>query len=781
MRSGRRRAPPRSWFFLFFLVSGSCALVYEVVWLRLAMAAFGVTTPLVSIVLSVFMTGLGLGSWGAGRLARHLAERSSPDRFLRLYATVEMAIGAGGLLVAHELDWARRTLEALGAGAPWGSGSHYLGAGVLVTVALLPFCTAMGATFPLAMAALRPWQDAKGGSSTAGTFSYLYLANVIGAALGTLLSALILIELLGFRGTLRVTALLNGLLAVAAFALSVRSRSAEDGGPGADPVEARHADAPQAAPRPGRPAPSGLRAVPWLLFSTGLLSMGMEVVWVRQFTPYLGTVVYAFAAILAIYLVATFLGSAAYRRSARKGPTVLGTAWGPSAILTVALLAALPTILADPRVAPPGAFAAGLLRVAVGIGPFCFALGYLTPRLVDLWSHGDPARAGSVYAVNVLGCIVGPLVASFGLLPIMGERWALAILALPLYAFVLAWSRSGPHPAPASSPRFKHGPRPASRSNFAMLGALALAAGLGVVTVAKDYETIFPVRKALRDHSATVIATGRGMKKQLLVNGYGMTVLTPVTKMMAHLPLAIRAKPPERVLVICFGMGTSFRSALTWGASTTAVELIPSVPDLFDFYHSDANRVRALPSAHIVIDDGRRFLERTREAFDVITVDPPPPVEAAGSSMLYSKEFFEAVRARLRTDGVLQEWLPPAEPIVVASVARALKETFVHVRAFPSEFGWGVHFLASQSPIPLPAPEQLVARMPPAARTDLVEWQPGMLPAEPLAAVLTHEIPLDRLIGLVPGARPLTDDRPVNEYYLLRRGLGRAALSASAP
>jgi spermidine synthase len=761
-------------FFLFFLVSGSCALVYEVVWLRLAMAAFGVTTPLVSIVLSVFMAGLGLGSWGAGRLARHLAERSSPDRFLRLYAITEMVIGAGGLLVAHELDWARRALQALGASAPWASGSHYLGAGVLVTVALLPFCAAMGATFPLGMAALRPLQEAKRESSAAGTFSYLYVANVVGAALGTLLSAVMLIELLGFRGTLQVTALLNGLLAMAAFALSIRSRSGEDAGIGAHPVEARRtgvteADAPPAAPAPVRSAipknvgasrslPAKLRAVPWLLFSTGLLSMGMEVVWVRQFTPYLGTVVYTFAAILTVYLVATFLGSAAYRWSARRRPTVVRTAWGPGALLAVALLAALPTILADPRVAPPGGFAAGLVRVAVGIGPFCFALGHLTPRLVDLWSHGDPARAGSAYALNVLGCIAGPLVASFGLLPIMGERWALAVLALPLYAFVLTR------------------PRTASRANFAVLGGLALAAGLGVVALTKDYETIFFLRKTLRDHSATVIATGEGMNKRLLVNGYGMTSLTPITKMMAHLPLAVRAKPPERVLVVCFGMGTSFRSALTWGASTTAVELIPSVPDLFDFYHPDAARVRALPGAHVVIDDGRRFLERTGEDFDVITVDPPPPVEAAGSSLLYSKEFFEAARARLRTDGVFQQWLPtPAEPIVIAAIARALKDSFVHVRAFPSEFGWGIHFLASQSPIPLLAPDRLVDRMPSAARTDLVEWRPGMLPVEPLAAVLTHEIPLDHLIGLVPGTRPLTDDLPVNEYYLLRRELGSAA------
>ena len=59
-----------NWVFLFFFVSGFCSILYELVWLRLAMAKFGVTTALVSIVLSVFMAGLGAGSWIAGALER---------------------------------------------------------------------------------------------------------------------------------------------------------------------------------------------------------------------------------------------------------------------------------------------------------------------------------------------------------------------------------------------------------------------------------------------------------------------------------------------------------------------------------------------------------------------------------------------------------------------------------------------------------------------------------------------------------------------------------------
>src|SRR5215471_6429291 len=100
-------------YFSFFLVSGFCSLVYETVWLRLAMAAFGVTTASVSIVVSVFMAGLALGSWLAGRLA----EGQGGRRALRLYAIAELLIGCSGLLVPFELDLSRRLLEQLASGS----------------------------------------------------------------------------------------------------------------------------------------------------------------------------------------------------------------------------------------------------------------------------------------------------------------------------------------------------------------------------------------------------------------------------------------------------------------------------------------------------------------------------------------------------------------------------------------------------------------------------------------------------------------------------------------
>src|SRR5436190_1320242 len=84
------------WVFILFFVSGFCSLVDEVVWLRLAMAAFGVTAPMVSIVLSLFMGGLALGSWGAGRLARRFGASGARVGLL-LYSLAEIVIGLSAI------------------------------------------------------------------------------------------------------------------------------------------------------------------------------------------------------------------------------------------------------------------------------------------------------------------------------------------------------------------------------------------------------------------------------------------------------------------------------------------------------------------------------------------------------------------------------------------------------------------------------------------------------------------------------------------------------------
>lgn len=714
-----------NWYFLFFFLSGFCSVLYELVWLRSSMANFGVTTAMVSIVLSVFMAGIGLGSLVAGKwITRNVAPGRRPA--LRVYALIELLIGTSGVVVPYELLLGRRLLESLQLSSSMG---FYWLAGALVTIALLPWCTLMGATVPVGMQAIRQTIPEESRRS----FSYLYTANVAGAVFGTIIP-LFLIEMWGFRGTVKVGAACNVLIAVSALALS---RKTVQGSPTSAPLEASRG-----------PIPGGSKVL-GLLFLSGLSCMAMEVVWVRSYTPYLGTVVYAFATILSVYLLATLMGSAFYRRWSSLWSTENPVLW--SVLATSALL---PLVATSPQV--------HLMRgsrVAFGLMIFTGLLGFITPMLVDRYSAGNPAKAGTAYAINVAGCILGPLVAGFGLLPFLSERWSLIVLALPWLIVGLAPLRR--------------------RANLGFAARAAIYALLLIsvfmIVKSKGYEEAFRTRKVLRDPTATVLATGQGMGKRLVVNGFGMTNLTPITKIMAHLPLAFLDRPPQRALVICFGMGTTFRSLRSWGIPVTAVELVPSVPRLFSYYHSDGDTILQSPLSQVVIDDGRRYLERTDQQYDVITIDPPPPLRAAVSSLLYSEEFYRVARRRLRAGGILQQWLPTTEEddaVDVAAVTRSLRDSFPYVRAFPDEFG--IHYLCSDRPIPVRTAVELLARMPTQAVSDLAEWDPpagdgGKDAAEDrLSDLLKGEMSTDQLIAGSPNTPALTDDRPINEYYVIR-------------
>ena len=477
--------------------------------------------------------------------------------------------------------------------------------------------------------------------------------------------------------------------------------------------------------------------------------MGVEVVWIRLFTPALGTVVYAFAIILGLYLGATYVGSLLYRKI-----KLVEDAPSNFMLALIALSVLLPLMLCDPRlrlIYP--------LRV-VAILPFSLAVGFVTPMILDRISGGDPDRAGAGYAINIIGCVLGPLVSGFFLLPLLGERFTLLAFALPWIAF------SFRSPRPQGDGATKLQPHLSFKPVLAALIALTL------VFATKDFESQFVPREVRRDSTATVAAIGDSRTgKQLLVNGIGMTGLTPITKMIAHLPLAFLNRTPKNVLVICFGMGTTHRSALSWGVHSTAVELVPSVVAVFPFFHSDADQILSSPRSTVVIDDGRFYMERSHQLYDVIAIDPPPPVEAAASSLLYSKEFYAIARLHLAPGGILQQWFPMGsnDPTIIASVAKALQQSFPHVRVFRSIEGWGYHFLASDSPLPNLSPATLASRLPPAAAVDLMEWGPAANAEQQFAGVLNQELSMDGLIARAPGAPALQDDRPMNEYYILRR------------
>src|SRR4029077_18950703 len=116
-------------------------------------------------------------------------------------------------------------------------------------------------------------------------------------------------------------------------------------------------------------------------------------------------------------------------------------------------------------------------RLVLGVMPFTGMLGFITPMLVDRFSAGDPARAGTAYAVNVAGCILGPLLAGFGLLPFISERWALIALTLPWLLVGLApLRRRGSVRTSSDHVRTAAPTQTPWRARLSVYAALALAA-----------------------------------------------------------------------------------------------------------------------------------------------------------------------------------------------------------------------------------------------------------------------------------------------------------------
>ena len=717
---------PDNLLFVMFFISGFCSLLYQIIWIRLTFSNFGVITPVISVILSVFMLGLSLGSWLGGKYILRISQRfkKSPIVF---YALAETVIGIGAFVVPILFQFGKALLQQAGESDSF---SFLIMSAIMIAVSIFPWCICMGVTFPFMMGFVKEIRQ-----SDTHSFSFLYLANVIGAMFGILITVLFFIEIFGFQATLWIAGIVNFALAVTAYLIGRQYSHVLSTGQNQEVQEIAFSDR--------SPQSQGVPLSRLILFMTGFVSIAMEVVWTRLFTPVLGTQVYAFAGPLFIYLLATWIGSLIYRSHLARR-----IYYSPGGILILAAITSFfPIILNDPQLIP---FSYRTVFIYISIFPFCSLLGYLTPYLIDDYSKGVPDRAGTAYAFNVIGSIFGSLIAGYLLLPLLGGRYTLIMLSLPL-AF-LAFNAA----------RYF-----SIRSKFAATAFLVIFILSGSF-YSRSYEVPesgdYIVR---RDHTATVVTSGSGRERRLLVNGVTITELNPLTKFMAHLPLAFHKGEPSDALVICFGMGTTYRSLVSWNINVTAVELAPSVLRAFEEYHEDAAAYIAYSKGKLIVDDGRRYLERTEQKYDVIAIDPPPPVESAGSSLLYSDEFYDLIKKRLKPNGILQQWFPNVSGEILAAGERTLVKNFPYIKLYKGWKGYGWHYLVSMSPIDSLTAEDISQRLPARAQQDLLEWSEG----EDIETYIQEVIKQERPVTEVPnGISPLiTDDRPYNEYFWTRR------------
>lgn len=740
--------------FVLFFISGFCGLLYQTIWLRLAFAAFGVITPVLSVVVSVFMLGLALGSWWGGCLIKRLSGQMKVSALV-FYAGTEGIIGLSAFAVPWLFSAGRELLLGLGQS---NSIAYMVGSALCIALSLLPWCFCMGTTFPFMMAFIK-----ERGAGDTRSFSGLYLSNCLGAMFGTILTAVVLIEMLGFRQVLFVGAAGNFLIALTSLILSRRQPAVPE-----EPAAEVNTESAGQAKMETLPA--------LMLFATGFASMAMEVVWTREFLYVIGTEVYAFAELLFAYLLAMCVGSYVYRKDAVTGklaPLGLLFMW-------LALVSILPLVLNDPLL---GAIFTGfsamiyqwcvpsaphdpsllfhpvtVFTALASITPCSYLFGYITPRVIDEYAGGGPKAAGAYYAVNTVGCILGPLAASYFLLPLAGSKHAIVMLSVPFLLFAIPYFKS------LSKAR-----------RWCQLAALA-AAFLMLPAFVSTYEEL-PSRikvpsQVRRDYAATVVAFGTGRQRNMMVNGDHVTSLNQCVKDMAHIPLALHTGKPEKALVICFGMGTTFRSLMSWPLDVTAVELVPSVVKSFPFFHANAAELLADTRAHALVDDGRRFLSRSSQSFDLIAIDPSPVMEKGCMSLLFSEEFMQLAKKHLRPGGILQFFFAEGEERTCKAVFRTISGNFKYLRVF-NDPGNGFFCFASDSPLnKASTAEQVFNTMPATAQKDMLEWLPagGDDRTRLLRQInwfFDHEIALSDLLDADLRLR-ITDDKPINEYHLLR-------------
>jgi spermidine synthase len=723
-----------------FFLSGAAGLIYEVVWARQLVLVFGNTTQAVSAILTGYFGGLAIGAVVGGRIADRV---TSP---LRLYGIVEILL-VGIVLVTpvlfdslHELyrGWyssfenAPTTLALL----------RY----VLALLALAPATILMGATLPTLSRHLTRRRD-----ELSANFGRLYAMNTTGAVVGTVLAGLALIELFGLTATLAVGAIGSGVAGIAALILARRS------GPLGTAVT------PTAAPEALPPSPTrNLGLI--VAFVSGLTSLGYQVLWTRLLSSGSGNTTYVFTLILAIFLVGIALGAAFFVRRLSGGQRLV--AWLGIAQLLIATIALVGIPFLARVIEIPF-----LARVAVVVLPATLVLGLTLPMassLVGADEHRAGRDAGLLLGANTFGAICATFLIPFALIPAIGSPRSVALLALvnaALGAAILARQSILALPRRATA---AVGIAIAIVASVATFVPNRVVADPGLTTILRGGTHVYA---STEDEIASVQAGDAAGLKRLMVAGTGMTSLTVDARLMTYIPLMLRPESRD-LLVIAFGMGSSWRSGLVAGLSADGVELVPSVPQMLGYYHPDADALRADPRARIVIADGRNYAELSGRSYDIIVVDPPPPIHASGTAILYSQEFYRASAARLRDGGVMMMWI---------SGGPTMDEFRAHVRTFTSVFPntmlaygpvkKGIMMLGSDRPLAFDpaAIDEVLARPGVLADLEAAYDEPVTSAAEWAALIPDVALADDAAVRRLGGVGPLiTDDQPLPEYFLLR-------------
>jgi spermidine synthase len=758
--------------YLLFFISGITALTYEIAWTRMLTLVFGHTVFSVSVVLAAFMAGLGLGSYLFGYAVDRLPEingsssSSKAPSALLIYGWIELLIFASGallsLLFANFSGLYASLHSFIPESVPLQNAIKMLFAFGMM---LIP-TTFMGATLPI-ISKYCVTDDNRMGTQV----SLLYALNTLGAASGCLLTGFFLMGTFGVLQTVLMAAGANLLIGISALSIYLEIA------PGAD---WKFRLPPLRIPR----IELNVDQKFWMSISfiCGFTALAYEVLWTRLLVFSIASTVYSFSMMLTVFLLGIFLGSllliplasrihnirtALLILQASTGLYVLGSLYGIESILSAPWNG---YNLTNPAAAFLRYFkdSAGLMLVPTLLLGMCF------PLLIKVVSGGHQnigKATGQIYSANTLGAIFGSLSAGFLFLPNLGSQVSLTLIAtLNLLTTILLF-RTGNYMTAAVRKRLT-----------VVFAALILFVNMTIPTDLlnsffmrdsagkRNLKKLLYFEEGLSD-TVAVFKDDYGVldptAKRLITNGISMSasnlIATRYMKLFAHVPILL-VDQPDDVLVVCFGTGQTTGAAGMHPRvkSVDSLELSASVINAGEMFADQNHQALKNPKINYIIQDGRNHLLTTHKRYDVITSEPPPP-RTAFTVNLYTREYYQLQKNRLKPGGIAAQWIP------LHSQGEA--EVDMHFKTFRSVFpytmGWmsvanEILIIGSDQPIQIDFDTLKVRLEEPEIKKALADIE-----IKNIFSFLSNIWLLDNQIQALGKGHPLiTDNHPAIEFYL---------------
>ena len=684
-----RRDPSFALLLACFVLSGFAGLIYETAWTQQLSLLFGTSELAVAAVLAAYMGGLLLGAVLAARLLDRVR------RPLLVYGLLELGIAVSALAVPTLLDAVRAVQIRWLGGRPDLPSGDSLGAALFDLFAtflvLLPPTAMMGATLPL-LARHAVARDTQLGPRV----GLLYAANTMGAAVGTVVAAFVLLPALGLGRTVWAAAGVNGLVFLVAVLL-VRAS-----GKGA--TQTFHAASiPDAVPT------SGAWILPLILLS-GAVSLTGEILWTRLLSHLLGGSVYAFAVMLATYLVGIALGSAVASRraadaaSARSAFILAQLGGAAMSYLAFGMVDRLPALLRDAGTGEPISPLLGAAAACATLLPGALFLGATFPlavRILADGAHQAGTASARVFAWNTLGAVGGAIGAGFVLLPALrltGTLTAMVAVGLGLALLAALCKR----------------PRRRALAAVAVGGLLALAA----LPPPTPWNVLRTTPLSGRPISGEIeyYGVGRGANVllfaddgewRLTTNGLPESSIQPagarigrftVARWLALLPHVGHAEI-DSLLIIGLGAGLTLDAV---APGVREIDLVELEEEVVRANRAVADRRArdplADPRLRIHLNDARGALQLSSKRFDAIVSQPSHPW-TAGASHLFTREFFTLAREHHEPPGVFVQWigLRFVDEALLRTLLATLLDVFPQVEVYEPLPGGGILFLAGNS------------------------------------------------------------------------------------